>query len=232
MKRIGIIGGMSCESTIAYYQMALAGVRKRLGGFSSPNILINSVDFSIVRKMQENGDWDGAGRFLASQAIDLERGGAEIILLATNTMHKVADQIESAISIPFLHIADAMALKLKENGVFKTGLLGTKFTMLDDFYKNRLLTQHQIETVIPSSEYIEGINSIIFDELCHGEIKETSKNFYGQAIQDLKNQGAGAVILGCTEIGLLIKKQDSELLPICSSEAHIEAALQFSLGKS
>tara|TARA_Y100001934_G_C12381939_1_gene792932 strand:+ start:3741 stop:4490 length:750 start_codon:yes stop_codon:yes gene_type:complete len=229
MRKIGVIGGMSCESSVLYYKLANKQVREKFGGLVSPKILINSVNFAEVREMQTSGDWDGAGRFLAEEALNLQKGGADIVLLATNTMHKVAHFIEDALDVPFLHIADAVAVKLKQAGVSTTGLLGTRYTMIDDFYKKRLKANHNIETVIPDEKYIDKIDSVIFDELCQGLVEDKSRELYKAALEDLKAKGAGAVILGCTEIGILIKQTDSLLKTVCSTQAHIDVALEYSL---
>lgn len=229
MKKIGVIGGMSCESSAVYYTYANELIRARLGGLNSARFLMASVNFAEVKEMQMTGDWEVSGHFLAREAQLLEKGGADIVLLATNTMHKVADMIQEAISIPFLHIADAVALALKKQGITKVGLTGTRYTMLEDFYKQRLEEKHNIQVVIPNEDKIDAMNDIIFDELCQGKIKEDSHALYVSAMQDMKEKGAEGIILGCTEIGLLIKEEDFDLPLICSTKAHIEAAVEFSL---
>ena len=229
MKKIGVIGGMSCESSAVYYTYANELIRARLGGLNSARFLMSSVNFAEVKTMQMSGDWDLSGQFLANEAKLLEQGGADIVLLATNTMHKVADAIESAISVPFLHIADAVALALKKQNVETVGLTGTRYTMLEDFYKTRLEHKHGLKVIIPSDDKIDAMNDIIFDELCQGKVKDESRALYVEAMRGMQKQGAEAMILGCTEIGLLLQEGDFDLPLICSTKAHIEAAVDFAL---
>ncbi len=230
MKKIGVIGGMSCESSAVYYTYANELVRKRLGGLNSARLVMGSVNFSDVKKMQMNGDWQQSGDFLAEEALLLERAGADIILLATNTMHKVADIIEAKISVPFLHIADAVAHALKQRNITTVGLTGTRYTMLDDFYVKRLERKHDLKVIIPKQDKIDPIDTIIFDELCQGQVRENSRDLYIAAMEEMKQEGAQAIILGCTEIGLLVQESDFDLPLICSTKAHIDAAVDFSLG--
>ena len=208
MKTIGMIGGMSWESTITYYQIMNEVVKEELGGLHSAKIIMYSVDFSELEQCLAMNDWDKIREILTDIAKRLEAAGADFIAICTNTMHKVAPQIQEQIRIPILHIADATADALCEDGVKKVGLLGTKYTMTQDFYKDRL-TNRGLEVMIPDADDIEILNRIIFDELCLGIIKDYSRDEYKRIIETLSANGAEAVILGCTEIGLLISQNDS-----------------------
>ena len=210
MKTIGLIGGMSWESTVTYYQIINETVKEALGGLHSAKILLYSVDFDEIERYQAQGEWDKSAAVLAQAAANLERAGADFIVICTNTMHKVAPEIQRHISIPILHIAEATADALKERGVATVGLLGTKYTMTQDFYKAKL-TEAGIKVVIPEGEDIEMINSIIYHELCLGEIREDSRKAYVEIIGKLVERGAQGVILGCTEIGLLVGQEDTDL---------------------
>lgn len=210
MKTIGLIGGMSWESTVSYYQIINNYIKDTLGGLHSAKCMLYSVDFDEIEKYQSKNEWDKAGKVLAHAAKSLERGGADFIILCTNTMHKNEREICSAISIPFLHIADLTAKKLIEDKRTKVGLLGTKYTMEEDFYKARLLDAG-LEVVIPNSDKRNFVNKVIFEELCLGEKRQSSKEGYIKIIDAFKEQGVEAVILGCTEIGMLIKEEDCSL---------------------
>ncbi|MDD2969774.1 MAG: aspartate/glutamate racemase family protein, partial [Lachnospiraceae bacterium] len=210
MKTIGMIGGMSWESTITYYQIMNEVVKEELGGLHSAKIIMYSVDFSELEQCLAMNDWDKIREILTDIAKRLEAAGADFIAICTNTMHKVAPQIQEQIRIPILHIADATADALCEDGVKKVGLLGTKYTMTQDFYKDRL-TNRGLEVMIPDADDIEILNRIIFDELCLGIIKDYSRDEYKRIIETLSANGAEAVILGCTEIGLLISQNDSKV---------------------
>ncbi|WP_349667524.1 aspartate/glutamate racemase family protein [Lacrimispora sp.] len=228
MKTIGIIGGMSWESTVTYYQIMNETVKQELGGLHSAKILLYSVDFSEIERCQAEGDWEKSGDILASAAESLERAGADFLVIATNTMHKVAPQIQKRIHIPIIHIAEVTAEELKQNHITTVALLGTKYTMTQDFYKEKL-ENAGITVLIPDKQEIEVINSIIYDELCLGSILETSKERYLQIIDGLKNRGAQGVILGCTEIGLLIRQEDTDLPVFDTTRIHAVKAAKLSL---
>ncbi len=212
MKTIGLIGGMSWESTVTYYQIINETIKAELGGLHSAKLLLYSVDFAEIELCQANGEWDKSADILSAAAQSLEKAGADLILICTNTMHKVVPTIQKRISIPIIHIADATAVELKKDNVRKVALLGTKYTMTEDFYKDRI-RQNGIDIVVPAAEDIEIVNSVIYDELCLGIINDASRKEFVRIIESLKSVGAEAVILGCTEIGLLIKQEDS-LLPV------------------
>lgn len=208
MKTIGLIGGMSWESTVSYYKIINETIKEKLGGLHSAKILLYSVDFEEIEKCQSTDNWDKSAEILTDVAKKLEIAGADFIVICTNTMHKVVPQIEQNINIPILHIADATAIALKNANIKKIALLGTKYTMTQDFYKNRLISKG-FSVITPKNEDIEIVNRIIYDELCLGIISEKSKNEYIRIINELKSNGAEGVILGCTEIGLLIKQNNS-----------------------
>ncbi|WP_238902824.1 MULTISPECIES: aspartate/glutamate racemase family protein [unclassified Clostridium] len=212
MKTIGLIGGMSWESTVTYYQIINEVVKKQLGGLHSAKVVLYSVDFQEIEECQSNGDWDKSAEILGGSAKKLEQAGADFIVICTNTMHKVAPNIQKEIQIPIIHIAEATAEKLIENNIYKVALLGTKYTMTQDFYKDKLI-EKGIEVLIPNDSDVEIVNNIIYDELCLGIISEKSKSEYIRIIDKLKEDGAQGVILGCTEIGLLIGQEDT-LLPV------------------
>lgn len=207
MKTIGLIGGMSWESSLAYYQIINEEVKKRLGGLHSAKCILHSVDFAEVERFQREGEWEKAGVILGEVAQSLEKGRADFILLCTNTMHKVIHHIEDAVNIPVLHIADATANEIRGEGLSKVGLLGTTYTMEQDFYRKRL-NAHGIDVIVPPSPQRKAINRIIYEELCLGVIQPSSKQQYELVIQELVDQGAEGIVLGCTEIGLLIKQED------------------------
>lgn len=225
MKTVGILGGLSPESTIKYYQWLNDGVRQHLGGHHSAKILLSSVDFGQFVALKEKGDWETQGRLLAAEAAALEKAGADFIILATNTMHKMADQIESAISIPFLHLADATAHKIIEQGIKKIGLLGTRYTMELDFYKGRL-ERKGLDVIVPDDNGRNSVNNIIYDELCHGKVTDTSRQTYREIIAQLIDQGAEGVIMGCTEITMLIDQSDSAVPLFDTTKIHVEKALE------
>lgn len=223
MKTIGLIGGMSWESTVTYYQILNETVKQRLGGLHSAKILLYSVDFAEIEEYQAQGRWEESAEVLARAAENLEGAGADFLVICTNTMHKVAPQVQQRISIPLLHIAEATADALKEAGITKVGLLGTKYTMTQDFYKAKLL-EAGIDVVIPDCEGVELVNRVIYEELCLGIVKEDSRKQFSQIITGLQRQGAQGVILGCTEIGLLISQADSSLLVFDTTRIHGEKA--------
>lgn len=230
MKTIGMIGGMSWESTVTYYQVVNEAVKRRLGGLHSAKVLMYSVDFDEIERCQAAGEWEKSARILGDAAEALERAGADFIVICTNTMHKVAPQIQRMISVPVIHIADATAEVLKQDGIRRIALLGTRYTMTQDFYKQRLIDQG-FEVLIPEEKDIEPVNRIIFEELCVGEIKDESRKEYQRIIQDLKDRGAEGVILGCTEIGMLIKPEDSVLPVYDTTLIHAQAAAEAALAE-
>ena len=228
MRTLGILGGMSPESTVSYYLNINRAVNQQLGGNASAKILMSSVNFEEIVQCQRNGQWQRSGGILAEQARLLEQAGADGILLATNTMHKVAEQITTNISIPFLHILDCVADAIKIKGLNKAALLGTAFTMSDDFYRDGLISRG-ITPIVPDEITQKEIHRIIFDELCLGKIEASSKEFYLKTIEKLTALGAQGVILGCTEIGLLINQQDSPLPFFDTTELHSQMAVKFLL---
>lgn len=228
-KTIGLLGGMSWESTATYYRELNEGIKAKLGGLHSAKICLVSVDFAEIEKLQHVEDWDGTAAILSQAASAIEKGGADFLLICTNTMHKVAPQIEENISIPILHIADATAERMLENGIKKVGLLGTRFTMEQDFYKARLVKKYGIDVIIPEESEREDIHTIIYNELCLGTIKENSRKRYLKIIEKLAASGAEAVILGCTEIALLVQ-QDHTATPLYDTTTiHAEQAVRQAL---
>ena len=228
MKTVGLIGGMSWESTIPYYRIINEEVKNRLGGLHSAKIVLYSVEFDEIEKCQSSGDWEKSGRILGRAAQGLEAAGADFILICTNTMHKVAPQIASMIKIPVIHIADATADALEQCGIRRVGLLGTRYTMTQDFYKKRL-AERRFEVLIPGEADIETVNSVIFEELCRGVIREGSREKFKEIIEKLKDDGAEAVILGCTEIGLLIRQSDVSVPVFDTTVIHAKRAAQLAL---
>jgi aspartate racemase len=220
---------MSWESTQTYYRLINQAVRDRLGGLHSAELVLYSVDFEPIEQLQAKGDWDAAGRVLADAARGVEAAGADFLVLCTNTMHKVAPAIERAIGIPLLHIADATAEAVKAAGVKTVGLLGTRFTMSEDFYRGRLEDRHGLTVVIPSEAERELVDRVIFHELCLGEILDDSRARYVDVIQHLVNEGAEAVILGCTEISLLVGPSDTSVPLFDTTEIHAEKAVERAL---
>ena len=229
MKCIGLLGGMSWESTVSYYQALNRGVRAKLGGLHSARVLLNSVDFAAIERLQHAGDWPATARLLAAEARKLQDGGADFLLIGTNTMHKVAPEIEAAIDIPLLHIADATAAKLQADGVTRVGLLGTRFTMEQDFYKGRLQDRFGLAVLVPDEAGRERVHRIIYDELCLGEIRESSRAEYLAIIEELAAAGAEAVILGCTEIALLVGDAKAAVPLYDTTAIHAEAAVALAL---
>lgn len=229
MKTIGLLGGMSWESSIQYYQIINETVRAKLGGFHSAKCVMYSVDFAEIELLQHHAKWKEATEIMIAAAKSVEKGGADFIVFCTNTMHKVADEVQKHIQIPILHIADATAERIKAEGLKKVGLLGTKFTMEEDFYKGRLTQNYNLEVMIPTAEERRIVHRVIYDELCMGEIKESSKMKYMEIIDRLAQGGAEGVILGCTEIGLLIKKEDSRVPLFDTTRIHAVAAVDYAL---
>jgi aspartate racemase len=229
MKTIGLIGGMSWESSIEYYRIINETVKRRLGGLHSAKLVMVSVDFGEIEPLQHQGRWGDAGQILIDAAQSLERGGSGCVVICTNTMHKLADSIQTAIHIPLLHIADATAEKIQSQGLHKIGLLGTRFTMEEGFYKGRLATRYGMEIVIPEDADREMIHQVIYNELCLGKILPESKARFSAMMQRLEAQGVEGIILGCTEIGLLVKPEDSKVPLFDTTLIHAEAAADWSL---
>ena len=228
MKTIGLIGGMSWESTVTYYQVINEAVKERLGGLHSARCILYSVDFQEIEECQAAGEWERSGEILGEAAKSLQKAGADFIVICTNTMHKVAPQIQSKIDIPVLHIAEAAALRLKAENMDRVGLLGTKYTMTQDFYKGKL-AEYGVAVLIPEAAEIETVNRAIYEELCRGIVSETSKEAYLTIIAHLKERGAQGVILGCTEIGLLVRDGDTEVPLFDTALIHAEKAAELSV---
>ena len=231
MRTLGVIGGMSWESTATYYRLLNEGVRDRLGGLHSAPLLLHSVDFAQVAAMQKAGEWEAAGELLGRAAQGLERAGATALLLATNTMHKVAGAIEASVDIPLLHIGDAVGQQLQAQGIERVALLGTRFTMREPFYRDRLNERFGQHVLLPTEVEMEEIDRVIFSELCVGAIKPEAKAFYLACLERLQAIGAQAAILGCTEIGLLIGPEDTALTLVDSTEAHVGMGLEWMVGR-
>ncbi|MCA5013171.1 MULTISPECIES: aspartate/glutamate racemase family protein [unclassified Enterococcus] len=228
MKIIGLLGGMSWESTVSYYEAINQIISKKLGGLHSAKCLISSVDFAEIEHLQAIGDWQTSGNLLAREAKRLENAGADCIVICTNTMHKVAPMIEQVISIPLLHIAEETRKVIEKDKISKIALLGTKYTMTQDFYKEKLI-EHGIEVMVPTKDDVEFVNQVIYEELCLGKIRKESKERYVAIIDQLAEQGAQGVILGCTEIGLLIKQEDTKVKLFDTTKIHAESAALYSL---
>ncbi len=220
MRTIGLIGGMSWESTVPYYRVINETVRERLGGLHSAKIILYSVDFHDIERLQDAGDWTEAGRRLAQAARSLELAGADCIVLCTNTMHRVAPAIEEAVAIPFLHIADPTAEEIKRTGLVRVGLLGTRFTMEQEFYRQRLQDLHGVDVLVPDDADREIVHRVIYDELCVGKVLDASRGQYRRIIKRLVERGAQAVILGCTEISMLVGAEDSPVPVFDTTSLH------------
>jgi aspartate racemase len=229
MKTIGFLGGMSWESTAEYYRLANELVRERLGGLHSADCLVRSVDFAEIEQLQVAGEWEAAGRLLASEARALEAAGAELVVLCTNTMHKVATAIEAAISVPFVHIADTTASAILSSGLTTVGLLATRFTMEQDFYIERLAS-HGITAVVPNEVDRDIVHRIIYDELCLGIIREESRTEYRRIMASLVERAVEGMIYGCTEIELLVDASDTTVPVFPTTRLHVEAAVATALG--
>lgn len=230
MKTIGLLGGMSWESTLGYYKAINQGVKQALGGLHSAKIAMVSVDFEPIEQLQHAGDWDGTARILTQAAQNVEAAGADFLLICTNTMHKVAPEVSAALQIPLLHIADATAEVLKKEGIKTVGLLGTAFTMEQDFYKGRLMDRHGVNVIVPEVEDREIIHRVIYEELCLGKTEPQSRQDYVRIIEALADQGAEAVILGCTEIGMLVNQSDTEVRLLDTTEIHANKAVEYAVG--
>ena len=231
MKTIGLIGGMSWESSLEYYRIINETVKEKLRGFHSAKIAMYSVDFEEVEKLQRQGNWDEATRLMIDAAQRIEKAGAEFVVICTNTMHKMAEEVQKSIDIPLLHIVDVTAEKIKGQGIRKVGLLGTRFTMEEDFYKGRLLKKHEIEVIIPEEEERVRIHNILYDELCLGEIKKLSRDKFKEIIENLVARGAEGVILGCTEIPLLVNQEDYEIPLFDTTAIHAITAVEYAVGE-
>ena len=228
LKTIGLIGGMSWESTVTYYKIINETVKEKLGGLHSAKCILYSVDFHEIEECQANGNWKKSGEILGEAANNLEKAGADFIVICTNTMHKVINQIKEKISIPILHIAEMTAEKILEKGLKNIALLGTKYTMEQDFYKSKLI-EKEINVIIPDKNDIEIRNKVIYDELCLGTINSNSKKKFLEIVDKLRSKGAEGIILGCTEIGLLIKNEDTDVPLFDTAVIHAEEAAIYSI---
>ena len=228
LKTIGLIGGMSWESTVTYYKIINETVKEKLGGLHSAKCILYSIDFQEIEECQANGNWEKSGEILGEAANNLEKAGADFIVICTNTMHKVSNQIKEKISIPILHIAEMTAEKILEKGLKNIALLGTKYTMEQDFYKSKLI-EKEINVIIPDKNDIEIINKVIYDELCLGTINSNSKKKFLEIVDKLRSKGAEGIILGCTEIGLLIKNEDTDVPLFDTAVIHAEEAAIYSI---
>lgn len=229
MKTIGLIGGLSWQSSLEYYRIINEAVRRKLGGLHSARIVMHSFDLAEMAALQEEGDWEGVARAIIGAAQQLEAAGANVLVICTNTMHKVADEVQRDIRIPLLHIADAAAEQVRAAGLKKVGLLGTKFTMQEEFCKGRLAERHGLEVIIPDANERETVNRIIYNELCVGQVKPSSKARFCGIIQDLVAAGAEGIVLGCTEIYLLISQDDVQVPAFDTTRIHAESAVRFAL---
>jgi aspartate racemase len=230
VKTTGLLGGMSWESTVSYYQTINRVVGKHLGGLHSAKILLYSVDFHDVEQLQHAGRWVESGELLSNAARGLQSAGADFLVLCTNTMHRVAPQVESSVSIPLLHIADATAESISSAGLTQVGLLGTRFTMEQEFYRGRLEERHGLKVVVPPERDRESVHRIIYEELCRGQILEISRSEYRRIVSDLVARGCEGVVLGCTEIGLLLQPSDAPVPLFDTAEIHAERAALYALG--
>ena len=229
MKTIGLLGGMSWESTELYYRLINEGVKKRLGGLHSARVAMVSVDFDSIEKLQHSGQWEETGRLLAEDARRIEAAGADFLLICTNTMHKVAPQVEAAIGIPLLHLADVTAERIKAHDMKTIGLLGTNFTMEQNFYKGRLGSNHGLDVIVPSASDRQIIHQIIYDELCLGVVKEASRKEYLRIMEKMRAVGAEGVIEGCTEIVMLVQQAHTDIPLFDTTAIHAEAAVELAL---
>ena len=229
MKTIGLIGGMSWESSIEYYRVINETTKAKLGGFHSAKSVMVSVDFAEIETLQHQGNWQAAAHALSMAAKSVEKGGADFIVLCTNTMHKVANEIQASIHIPLLHIVDATARQIHARGLETIGLLGTRFTMEEDFFKGRLIAEFDLKVIVPTPPEREVVHRVIFDELCVGAIRQTSKAQFVAIIERLAKSGAEGIILGCTEIGLLVHDKDSSIPLFDTTKIHAMAAVEYAL---
>jgi len=229
MKTIGLLGGMSWESTELYYRLINEGIKQELGGLNSADIAMRSVNFQDIETLQHQGNWQAAGQQLAKASQEIEAAGADFLLICTNTMHKVADQIEAAINIPLIHLADATANAIKEQNLQTIGFLGTSFSMEQDFYIGRLKEKHGLNVLIPNKDQRQSVHDIIYQELCLGVINERSRRTYLNIMQNLEAQGAQAIIEGCTEIGMLVKQEHTNIKLFDTTVIHAQAAVKEAL---
>jgi aspartate racemase len=229
MKTIGLIGGMSWESSLEYYRIINETVQRKLGGFHSAQSLMYSVDFAAVEDCQHQGRWQDAAGLLADAARKLEKGGADFLVICANTMHKVVPEVQKHIKIPILHIADVTARAIKERGLRIVGLLGTRFTMEEGFYKDRLVQKHGLEVIVPGEKGRELIHNVLYDQIRLGDIDQAARNVFKKAIDDLASEGAEGIILGCTEIFLFVKQEDYKIPLFDTTRIHAEAAAEFAL---
>ncbi|HEY8583892.1 MAG TPA: aspartate/glutamate racemase family protein [Capillimicrobium sp.] len=229
MRRIGLLGGMSWESSSEYYRMVNEAVRDRLGGLSSADCLLRSVDFAPVEALQREGRWDEAGQLLAREARGLEQAGADLLVLCTNTMHKVADAIEAAIRIPLVHIGDTTAEAVRAAGLRRVGLLATGYTMEQDFYVGRLRERHGLDVLVPDAADRRIVHDVIYDELCVGVVRDASREEYRRIMRSLADRGAEAILLGCTEIDLLVGPGDAPVPTFDTTRLHAERAVELAL---
>ena len=232
MRTIGLLGGMSWESSIEYYRVLNEAVRERLGGLHSAECVMWSVDFAPIEELQRSGDWDEAARRLAALSRRLEGAGAECLVLCTNTMHRLADEIQAAIEIPLLHIADATAARVTAAGVDTVGLLATRYTMEQDFYRGRLADRHGLRVLVPPEPDLTLVHDVIYRELCQGRVREGSREEYRRVIAELEAAGANGIIYGCTEIDLLVGPEDASVPVFDSTRIHVEAAVDWALTPS
>ncbi|MCW8884389.1 MAG: aspartate/glutamate racemase family protein [Motiliproteus sp.] len=229
MKTIGLMGGMSWESSALYYRLINEGIKEQLGGLHSAKLILNSVDFHDIEQLQHSGDWPGTAEILSDAAQSLENAGADFLLIGTNTMHKVAPQIQQRIDIPLLHIADATAEQLLVDGIQNVGLLGTAFTMEQDFYRGRLESRHGLNVLVPDQDDRSQVHQVIYTELCQGIIRDESKQAYLATVEKLRDAGAEAIILGCTEIGMLIQQSDTDIRLYDTTSIHAAKAVEWAL---
>lgn len=225
MKNIGLIGGMSWESSAEYYRLINQAMKARRGRHHNARSIMATVSFEEIKELQHAGEWEELGQRMQVVARQLQAGGADFILLCTNTMHKVAPAIEAVLDVPFIHIVDPTAQALRSAGISRVGLLGTRFTMEEDFYKERMQSLHGVEVMVPAEAERVAVHDIIYDELCHGIVRDASRSTYQRVIDGLRQSGAQGVILGCTEIALLIKPADSSLPVFDTAELHVQAAV-------
>ncbi|MGB2964743.1 MAG: aspartate/glutamate racemase family protein [Anaerolineales bacterium] len=231
MKTIGLIGGMSWESSIEYYRIINQAVREALGGVHSAKCVMFSLDFAEIEELQNRGDWEEATRIMVESARLVEKGGADFVLICTNTMHLMAEEVQEGINLPLLHIADATAQAVKRKKLNTVGLLGTRFTMEKEFYRGRLEKRHQLKVLVPDQEKREAVHQVIYDELVKGKIEGNSREMYREVISSLVARGAQGIVLGCTEIGLLVKQEDVPVPVFDTMEIHALAAVDAALGK-
>lgn len=230
MKTIGLIGGMSWESSLEYYKIMNEAVRESLGGFHSAKCIMYSVDFAAIEKYQHEGKWDEAAELLIDIAQKLERCGADLLVICANTMHKLAETVQKSIKIPLLHIADVTAEKIKDKGIKRLGLLGTRFTMEEDFYKGRLIRKHGLTIIIPDKTDRQLIHDVLYGDIQMGKIEQRSRDIFKKIIGKLADKGAEGIILGCTEIPLYVKQEDFDIPLFDTTMIHARAAVDFALG--